>query len=285
MDCWETWRTRLTLAVAGFATAVLATAPAAAQFSARESYTPDGAYQVSVELTPYLFLPAVDASIGLRRPVPALFDGSVDRGVPSIGKVLSSLNMAFIGDGLLRYGPYSAELDVQYVDAFQKRTFPPGPFGRQASLKTDVSMLRVSPGIGYALLPTGADSRFTLDARAGFQYFGMDIDSGFEGSPFGGVSRSTSYAEPWLGLRGTYYASSDWRITADAAATGFGVNDGSWGWNGRLLVSYLVTSWFDVSLGGFAMQTNKPEGAGLLNAPRSLHLLSYGPVLAIGFRF
>jgi long-subunit fatty acid transport protein len=273
------------LAMAGFAMAGLMAAPAAAQFSAREGYTPSGAYQFNVELTPYLFLPAVNASIGLHRTAPSLFDGSVNRGVPSIGKVLSSLNMAFIGDGLVRYGPYSAELDVQYIDAFQKRTAPPGPLGRQATLKTDVSMVRVSPGIGYEVLPTDAGSRFTLDARVGLQYFSMDINSGFEGSPFGGISRSTGYAEPWLGLRGTYYVSPNWRITADAAATGFGVDNGSWGWNGRLTVSYLVTSWFDVSLGGYALQTNKPEGGGLANAPRSLHLLTYGPIVALGFRF
>ena len=280
MDCSKAC---LMLAGAGFAMAGLISDPAAAPFSARESYTPDGAYQFSVELTPYLFLPAVNASIGLNRL--AGVDASVNQGIPSLAKVLSSLNMAFIGDGLVRYGPYSAEINVQYVDAFQKRNFPPGPFSRQATLKTDVSLVRVTPGIGYQLLPTDADSRFTLDARVGFQYLGLDANSGFEGSPFGGISRSTSDAEPWLGLRGTYYPSPNWRITADAAATGFSVNGGDWGWNGRVGVSYLVTSWFDVSLGFFAMQTNEPEGSGFLNAPRSVHLLSYGPILAFGFRF
>ena len=285
LDRLEIQRTRVIPAVAGFVMAGFAGGPAAAQFSARESYTPDGAYQFSVELAPYLFLPAVDARIGLHRTVPSLFDGSVNQGIPSIGKVLSSLNMAFIGDGLVRYGPYSAELDVQYIDAFQKQSFPPGPLGRTATLKTDVSLVRVAPGIGYQVLPTDADSRFTLDARVGVQYLGVAVNSGFENSPFNGISRSTGYVEPWLGLRGTYYASPDWRITTELAGTGFGVNGGSWGWNGRLDVSYLITSWFDVTLGFFAMQTNEPEGAGLLNVSRSLHVLTYGPIVAFGFRF
>jgi len=274
--------TRLILAVAGVAVGGLTAGPAAAQFSARESYTPDGAYQFSVELTPYLFLPAVDARIGLKR---SAFDASVSQGIPSIARILSSLRMAFIGDALVRYGPYSAEIDIQYVDAFQKRKFPPGPLGREVTLKNDVSMVRVAPGIGYQMLPTDADSHLTLDARAGFQYFSTDVSSGFENSPFGGISRSTSTAEPWLGLRGTYYASPDWRIVSEVAATGFSVNGGSWGWNGRLAVSYLIASWFDVSLGFFAMQTNEPNGGGLAREARSLHLLSYGPVLAVGFRF
>jgi len=52
-------------------------------------------------------------------------------------------------------------------------------------------------------------------------------------------------------------------------------------------VSYLVTSWFDVSAGFYAMATNRPEGGsgGPFNETRSLHLLTYGPVLSIGFRF
>lgn len=283
MNRYQQIKNCLMLAAGVVVMAGLAAGPAAAQFSARESYTPDGAYQFSVELTPYLFLPAVDASIGLRR---AAFDVSVNQGVPSLAKVLSSLNMAFMGDGLVRYGPYSAEINVQYVSAFQKRDLSLGANAQPVTLRTDLSLVRVAPGIGYQVLPTDAASRFILDARVGFQYLGVDVTSGFEGSPYGGVNRSTSDVEPWLGLRGTYFASPNWRISADAAATGFGVNGGSWGWNARLDASYLVTSWFDVTLGFFAMQTNETEGSGLLpNASRSLHLLSYGPLVAFGFRF
>ena len=297
MDRCEALPLRLMPAAAGVVLGGLVCGPAAAQFSPRESYTPDGAYRFSVELTPYLFLPAVDASIGLGSPfangigsrvsaaaAPAQ-SASVNQGVPSIAKVLESLHMAFIGDGLVRYGPYSVELDVQYVSAFDKRTLPPGPEGRTPTLKTDVSMVRLTPGIGYQVLPTDAASRFTLDVRAGVQYLGADVTSGIQNSPFPELSRSISDLQPWLGLRGVYYASPDWRITSDLAATGFGVNGGDWGWNGKLGVSYLITRWFDVSGGVFAMQTNQPEGAGLLNAPHALHLLTWGPEIAVGFRF
>jgi hypothetical protein len=39
--------------------------------------------------------------------------------------------------------------------------------------------------------------------------------------------------------------SPDWRITTAVALTGLGV-DGAVGWNGRLMVSYLIIRWFDV---------------------------------------
>lgn len=142
----------------------------------------------------------MDARIGLRR---SAFDPSVSTGVPSLAKVLSLLNMAFIGNGLVRYGPYSAELDIQYVSASQKHGIAVGPNGRQATLESDVSMVHLAPGIGYQVLPTGPGSTVTLDARAGFQFMSVDASSGFANSPFGGVSRNISYAGPWLGLRGS----------------------------------------------------------------------------------
>lgn len=74
-------------------------------------------------------------------------------------------------------------------------------------------------------------------------------------------------------------------MVAELAATGFGANGGSWGWNADLRVSDLVTSWFDISGGVVALETNKPETGGLSNVSRSVHLLTYGPVFAMGFRF
>jgi hypothetical protein len=124
-----------------------------------------------------------------------------------------------------------------------------------------------------------------LDVRTGFSYFSADASTGFENSPFGGLSHTTTLVEPWIGLRGTSIASPDWRFTAEVAGTGFGTNGGSWGWNGRVGVSYLVTNWLDVSLGYFGYQTTLPSGSGAIEQAHQLRLLSYGPILAVGFRF
>jgi hypothetical protein len=74
-------------------------------------------------------------------------------------------------------------------------------------------------------------------------------------------------------------------VTTAVAATGFGTNEGAWGWNARVALSYLVTKWLDLSLGYFATQTTMPSGAGATRDARSLNLLSYGPIAAVGFRF
>jgi hypothetical protein len=266
------------------AACLLLAAPARAQFSAREGFTADGAYHWSFEVAPYLFLPAVDATIGLNHPPGN--DISISQARPTVSKLVSTLNGAFVGFGLARYGDYSAELNVVYVSASQSKTTAPLLPGRSgATLRTTTSLVYVSPGIGYQLLPTSDTSKFTLDARVGFSYNEIDASAGFEESRFGGVSYNSSFAQPWIGARASYYPAPRWRIVLDAAATGLGVDGGVIGWNSRLGVSYLVTKWFDVSAGYAALQTQRRLSAGPRGENRDVDLLAYGPVVALGFRF
>src|SRR5215471_6558607 len=91
-------------------------------FSNRDGYSLDGTYRVQVELTPYLWLPALDATIGLKRPPGT--DVSINRPRLTVSKLVNSLNGAFVGYGLVRYGPWSVELDVDYISAHQSKDFP-----------------------------------------------------------------------------------------------------------------------------------------------------------------
>lgn len=274
---------RLALPALVLALVGVQTRPAVAQFSARDGYTPDGRYQWSFEVSPYLWLPAVDATVGLNHPPGT--DISINQPRPTISKLASTLTGAFVGDALVRLGPWSAEVDLDYIAAQKKRSFPPLlPGGSGASLTSKVSFVRVAPGIGYEILPTTNASHFMLDVRAGFTYYSLDASSSFAHSLFGGVSYNPSFIQPWVGLRGTYVISPSWRVVADAAGMGLGV-DNSWGWNARALVSYLVTSWFDVSLGYAALKTDRESKASILGESRKINLLTFGPVVALGFRF
>ncbi len=258
--------------------------PAAAQFSAREGFAPDGSSHWSFELSPYVFLPNVSANIGLARP-PGV-DVTVNQNRPTVSKLLATLTGAFLGDALVRYGDWSAELNIFYVAAQVSKQFPPVLAGGPgATLKSTVSGVLVSPGFGYQVLPTDASSQFALDVRAGFTYSSVTAGAEFEQSALGGVDHNSSFVQPWIGTRVSYYPSPNWRIGGDVALTGLGVDGGSVGWNGRLGVSYLITNWFDVTLGYAATQTRRNQPAGSRGESRSVNLLAYGPVLAIGFRF
>lgn len=282
--CRTKLRNMAALWVAAITLASLFANPAAAQFSSREGFTADGAAHWSLEVSPYLFLPHIDATVGLAHP--SSFDFSVNQQRPTVSKLASSLTGAFVGDGLARYGNWSAELNIFYVAAETTKTFPlllRG--GSGASLKATLSGVLVSPGIGYQILPTDASSRFALDLRAGFSYDSITADASFAQSLFGGTSHTTDFVQPWLGARLSFYPTPKWRLAGAAVLTGLGVDGGAVGWNGQLNVSYLVTSWFDVSLGYAATQTRRYGNVSQNGENRSIDLLAYGPVASVGFRF
>lgn len=263
---------------------LLAAHGAYAQFSAREGFTADGAAHWSFEVAPYLYLPNVDATIGLGHPLDT--DISIHRSRPTIAQLVTSLTGAFVGYSVARYGNWSAELNVLYLGVQAKKGYPPVvPGGPGLTLKSNASMVFVSPGFGYRILPTDAASNVAVDLRAGFIYNYLDANANFEESRFGGVGKSYSFVQPWVGTRIAYYPSPRWRLAADVALTGMGVDGGAVGWNGRLAVSYLIASWVDVTLGYAAVQTVRHRELERDGSSRSINLLAYGPVAAIGFRF
>jgi hypothetical protein len=272
------------LGVAAALLILLFTTPATAQFSAREGFTADGTAHWTFEVSPYLFLPNVNATIGLQHP--AGFDISINQNRPTVSKVIASLNGAFVAYNLVRYGNWSAELNLLYLSVSGRKTFPPFLAGGPgATLKSTVSGFLVSPGFGYQVLPTDASSHITLDVRVGLSYNTFSASASFDRSILGGVDVTTDFLQPWIGARLSYYASPNWRVVADTKLTGLGVDGGAIGWNGSLAVSYLITTWFDVTLAYQAVQIRRNGSLGGNGQNRSLNLLAYGPVVAIGFRF
>jgi hypothetical protein len=211
----------------------VAAQPASAQlFSTRDGYAPDGSYRVHVEVTSYLWLPALNATLGLKRP--AGTDVSINRPRLTVSKIANSLNGAFVADSLVRFGPWSAELNVDWISAHQSKTFPALVNAPEAKLKVSDSVVYVSPGVGYQFVPGFAPDKLSFDLRAGFSYFETSASASFAQSRFGGAEVSYSFVQPWLGFRADYYPSPRWRIELAAAVTGLGVDNGVWGWNARL---------------------------------------------------
>jgi len=255
---------------------------ARAQFSAREGYTEDGQYRVQVELVPYVWLPATSGTVHLGRPN-AGQTVSINAGVPTVSELANVLDAAFIGAGLLRYGPWSAEIDMQWVNASTSHDRPvPGTL-TTVHVNEAISLFRVAPGFGYEVVASQVGGvPVSLDARAGFSYIttGASADPGHLALP--GFSRDQDFVQPWLGLRFDIYPSPSWRIELGGLGQGFGIDGGSWGWGASAFVSYLVTNWIDVSLGFRALNTQRFRGR---DEQRSLNLTEYGPLLGVGFRF
>jgi outer membrane protein OmpA-like peptidoglycan-associated protein len=271
--------------------------PAHAQYyTNHDGYTDSGQYRVQVELSPYLWLPATSGSVGFAHP--AIIDRIHDRtgrasgefstSVPSLNSLTESLHFSFMGDGLLRYGPYSVETDLQYVSGFASKTLFTTPDGGLYRVHADASFVRIAPGLGYQVYSGDVFSIPTsVDARAGFAYFANWKNLQGEGNLTGEIGDSGNFIQPWLGTRIDFVPSPNWRVELTAMVQGLGVSNGSWGWGASAIVSYAVSSWFDVNAGYRALNTERNQGD--VNTPgtskRSLDLTAYGPVVGFSLRF
>lgn len=227
------------LALAALVCVVLAPAWAPAQadmFSPRDGYAADGSYRVQIQLTPYAWLPASQTNFTLG-PRGAL-NGSTSSGIPTAQQLANSLHGAFMGYGLLRYGPWSAELDIDWVSASEHKTAVSQALGRSVNLSASASVVRVAPGFGYEVLTGNVGTiPATVDTRAGFTVFTWSASISSERNLLGGVSDSGTFVQPWLGTRVSIHASPHWRIELGGLVQGYGVGSRSWGWGTSAMVS------------------------------------------------
>lgn len=260
-----------------------ASKPARAQyFSNQDGYTDNGAYRVQVELSPYLWLPASSGKIGFaRQAVASHISGNFSTSVPSISSLASTLHFSSMGAGLLRYGPYSAELDLQYINASQSKTLLTTANGAVLRVNAKVSYVRIAPGFGYRVFTGNIHGvPVSADARIGFAYFTHSQTLKGEGSLTGEVSNDGDFIQPWLGGRVDIILTPRWRIEVGALTQGLGVSGGSWGWGASLIGSYAFSDWFAANAGFRALSADRTQASN-----RSLSLTAYGPVLGVSLRF
>lgn len=273
------------LALAG-----LASGPARAQFfSNKDGYSADGTYRVQVELAPYVWLPATTGSVGFASAAVAnRISGNFSTNVPSASELADSLHAAFMGAGLVRYGPYSGEIDIQYVDASQSKTVFTGPNGTVLRINASSSLVRVAPGIGYQVYSGEVFGvPISADARVGFAYFSTSSSLQGEASLSGKVSDSSSFVQPWIGARLSVIPSPRWRVELGALLQGLGVDGGSFGWGASLIGSYALTDYAAMDFGFRALASRRDisNGDSPGTGQRSLSLTAYGPVVGVSFRF
>ncbi len=249
-------------------------------FSTREGFNADGKATPDFEAQLWLWLPAVNAAVGLGRP-PGV-DISVDRPRPTIADVVNSLEFAFDCECTVRYGDFVGEVSFLYVATKQKTSFPPvPPLLPPAVLNSKLDVIYVSPGIGYRLLRS---ENLSIDARAGFTYAALNTDAEFAVGQFARAkSFSPSFTQAWLGERIDYYPTPHWRIESTAAITAVG--EARNGWNAKFAVSYLFNKWVDLTLGYMGSQLNHDVPAARDGSQRSASILLYGPMAALGVRF
>lgn len=273
-----------------FAVAGLTAQPAQAQyFTNHDGYTDSGGYRVQVELDPYLWWPGLAGSVHFASPlVSSRTSGNFNTGLFSLQDILHTLHFAFMGSGIVRYGPYSAELDLQYLSVSQSQTLFTAAQGGEVRVNSALQLLRVAPGVGYQVyagnvygIPTSAD------ARVGFAYTTTWQSYTGEGVLAGrSSSNNPDFIQPWLGGRVDFIPAPRWRIELSALVQGLGVDGGSWGWGATGGISYAVNEWVSVNLAARGLRTQRfGLGRSAFGQQRSINLITYGPLIGIGIRF
>ncbi len=260
--------------------------PAQAGVSPQDGYGPDGSYQTHVELDFYGWLPGTSGNVALGRGA----DVSVSQGIPTVSELANVLTGAFMGTGRVRYGPWSGVLDIEYIGLSQTTGLTAIRPGVTRSLTIDSSMTRIAPGIGYQVFNQALGTiPATLDAQAGFAWFGTSTTLNLDSvGPFGtarttSVSGSGGLVQPWMGLRGAIYPGPRWRLELGVLVQGFGVDGGIWGWGSEFAVTWAATKWLNLYAGFRALSSGQNYGGE--GEIRSIRLIEYGPLLGIGFTF
>jgi outer membrane protein OmpA-like peptidoglycan-associated protein len=264
--------------------------PARAQyFSNRDGYTSTGAYRIQVELDPYLWWPGLSGSVNYAAPIAnSRLPNTFNSGLLSPSDLAHILHAAFIGDGLVRYGPYSAEMDLQYISMSQSQDLPSGPLGNSFRVKAALQLLRIAPGVGYQVYAGKIYGiHASVDARVGFSFFTTwQSYTGEEDLAGRSSSSNTNFVQPWVGLRADFIPAPRWRIELAGLVQGLGIDGGSWGWGASGAISYAVNEWFSVNLAARALNTERfGQSRDTLGGRQSLHITTYGPIFGVGFRF
>lgn len=270
------------------ALAFLGTGIARARVSPDDGFAPDGSYQWHFELAPYLWLPASSARVELGNGASA----NVNAGMPTVSQLREALTGAFLGIGQVRYGPWSAQIDIDYVATSVTRSVPPiSADSTGGALNTRSSLVRVAPGFGYEVYRGAVDKvPTTVDALVGFSYFTDSTTLKLtqfapDGSQLSinSLDGSVSFVRPWLGFRAAFYPWPRFRFQLNSIVTGLGIDAGSWGWGAGINLTWAATRSVNL-FGGFnALGVGYKGDSG--DAIRAIHTIEYGPVIGMTFTF
>jgi hypothetical protein len=163
------------------------------------------------QLTPYLWIPTINGRAGIGNLVT---DTSV-----SVGNAKVELNFGFMGTFEARKNKLIILTDLQYSDIATEKGNP-GPLfsSSRASFKTFV----FDPEVGYRILNNGKGA--TLDVLGGLRYWHLNADLAFRAGflPAVEVTRSRSWVDGVVGLRGRAALSPRWFVVGKADLGGGG---------------------------------------------------------------
>lgn len=166
--------------------------------------------------TPYVWGPSLKLDTTIGRSRSASSDTSL----------LDVLDFAFLAAGEVRKGDWGVMAEFNYLALSDDFRFAGGLVRGESELEGVMG----GAALAYRFL---SDEALALDAFGGFRVWSLEATANFRVLPT--ASRSTTFVDPIMGLRGTYEITPDWFVSGIGEIGGFGVgSDFQWEVVGRL---------------------------------------------------
>ena len=210
-------------------------------------------------------------------------------------------------NGSIGKGDFETDLDVSFADLFDKLTLAYGLdaevrkgrfavilFGQYQHFEADAATARgfdADASVNFALIdialayqvlnmPGGApDSRFSIEALAGFRWTYLSAKIEINEGPFAGLEqdREKNWFDPYVGTRLRYDFDRHWNVSALGTIGGFGVgSDVAWSAYGQL--EYRFDAKWSFILGYRAISYDYEDDGFIFD------VTMHGPVIGLGIR-
>ena len=213
----------------------------------------------SFRLTPYGWVAsmALDTSIGASPPASSETD------------LLDILDFAFLLAGEARKGDWGLIGEFNYLALSDEFTFP----GGRVSGKSKLRGFMGGAAVAYRF---AGDDRASADVFGGFRIWSLEATATFPRLP--AFKRKTTFVDPIIGLRGTYFVTEDIFLSGLVEIGGFGAgSDFQWEALGR--VSYRFNDTVSAGLGYRYLALDLSRGSLAVDAAMS------GPFIAFDINF
>ena len=212
-------------------------------------------------LTPYGWIPSMslDTTIGASPSISSDTD------------LLDVLDFAFLLTGEARNGDWGIIGEFNYLALSDEFTFG----GARVAVRGEAELRGIMGGAAVAYRFAG-DDRASADVFGGFRIWSLEATADFRVLPT--VSRKTTFVDPIIGLRGTYFVTDDIFLSGLVEIGGFGAgSDFQWEVVGR--ASYRFNDTISAGIGYRHLALDLSRGGLAVDAAIS------GPFVAIDFNF
>jgi hypothetical protein len=195
----------------------------------------------------------------------------------SFSDILDNLDMAVFATFEAQSGDLSFIADLAYTDLGSSRDFPLGQVFSTADIDSTMTIFA-----GYAAYQVFEGPTGSVDLASGFRAYDLDLDVDIEGAaaPSFAFSRSQSWFDAVVGIRGTAALNDRWSVRGFADVGGFGIGDSSdLSWQVAGILSYRINDRWSTEIAYRYLSVDKE-----LNG-RDTTLEISGPAIGISARF